>query len=254
MKKNAIFLCISFALFLALISFGCYPKTKIPIETIQYDAQKVQGARSLIIFLPGNGDSVTVFKKQGLIEAVRERELPIDIIAVDAHIGYYANWSILARLKDDVIRPAKLRSYEQIWLVGNSLGAYGSISYAKEHPDDITGVVLLGPFLGDEKLIGEIKQKGGLHSWEPGNIKSANREAVERSIWAWLKEYDPKKKSSLTIYLGYGRDDRFTYAQDYLASLMLPEHVIAIDGGHNWRTWKKIWLMLLDKNIFHRVN
>jgi pimeloyl-ACP methyl ester carboxylesterase len=145
-KKNMNFLCISTALLLALISFGCYPQTKIPIETIQYDAQKVQGKRSLIIFLPGTGDSVTVFQKQGLIDTVRELELPIDMIAVDAHIGYYAHWSILARLKEDVIVPAKSRLYDQIWLVGDSLGAYGSISYAKQHPDEITGVVLLGPF------------------------------------------------------------------------------------------------------------
>jgi pimeloyl-ACP methyl ester carboxylesterase len=251
-KKNTIFLCMSSVLFFALISFGCYPQAKIPIETIQYDAQKVQGPRSLIIFLPGNGDSITVFQKQGLIEAVRERELPIDMIAVDAHIGYYANWSILKRLNEDVIRPAKPRAYDQIWLVGDSLGAYGSISYAKQHPDEITGVVLLGPFLGDEELIDEIKQKGGLHSWDPGDITSATREAWERSIWAWFKEYDAKKKSALGIYLGYGRDDRFAYAQDYLATFMLPEHVIAIDGGHNWRTWKKIWLMFLDKKIFQK--
>jgi pimeloyl-ACP methyl ester carboxylesterase len=252
MKKIAIFLCRGPFLILIAVFFGCYPQANIPIETLQYDAHKVQGPRSLIVFLPGNGDSIAVFQKQGLVAAVRERGLPIDMIAVNGHIGYYMNWTILVRLKEDVIMPAKSGSYDQIWLVGDSMGGYGSISFAKQYPNDITGVVLLGPFLGEKKLIDEIKHSGGLHSWDPGNITSTTREAWERSIWAWLKEYTAEKKPSLKLYLGYGRDDRFAYAQDYLASLVLPEHVIAIDGGHNWRTWKKIWLILLDKNIFQK--
>jgi pimeloyl-ACP methyl ester carboxylesterase len=253
-KKFVRFLTVRLTVLLTFFLSGCYQLPKIPIETIQYDAQTAQVPRTLIVFLPGNNDSITVFQKKGLIDAVRERGLPIDMIAVNAHIGYYMNWTILTRLNEDVIRPAKSRSYNQIWLVGDSLGALGSISYAKEHPNDITGVVLLGPFLGDEKLINEIRQQGGLYSWDPGDTKSATKEALERSIWAWIKECYAKKGCTFLMYLGYGRDDRFTYAQDFLASFMQPEHVITIDGGHDWRTWKKIWLMLLNKNVFQVKN
>ena len=241
-------------LLLVTLFAGCYPTAKIPMETILYDAVNVQGPRSLIIFLPGNGDPISVFKKEGLIEAVRERGLPIDMVAVNAHIGYYVNWSILVRMKEDVIEPLRSRGYKQIWLVGDSMGAYGSLSYAKEHLDEISGVVLLGPFLGDEQLIKDIKQSGGLQSWDPGDITSATKEAWERSIWAWFKERQTTKNYYPSMYLGYGHGDRFSYAQEYLASVMQADHVIAIDGYHSWRTWKKIWLMLLDKNIFQEKN
>ncbi|MGE5173202.1 MAG: hypothetical protein ACM3MD_05175 [Betaproteobacteria bacterium] len=51
------------------------------------------------------------------------------MIVVNAHMGYYLNGTVFTRLKEDVIEPAKARGYDQIWLVGNSLGGYGSISY-----------------------------------------------------------------------------------------------------------------------------
>ena len=45
-------------------------------------------------------------------------------------------------------------------------------------------------------------------------------------------------------------NDRFTYAQDLLASLLPPDRVMAIKGGHKWSTWKKLWEHFLDQNIF----
>jgi len=250
MKSSSALYRLFLAWILIVLSTGCYPEAKIPMETIHYNTAAVDGPKSLMIFLPGNGDSISVFEKEGLIEAVRKRGLPIDMVAVNAHIGYYMNWSILERMEEDVIEPLRIKDYQQIWLVGDSMGAYGSISYAKEHEDVITGVVLLGPFLGDKQLINEIKQSGGLSSWNPGDITSASREAWERSIWAWLRDCQFKSKRCPSIYLGYGRDDRFAYMQDYLASIIRADHVFVLSGNHSWRTWKKIWIMLLDKDIF----
>jgi pimeloyl-ACP methyl ester carboxylesterase len=190
------------------------------------------------------------FQENGLIEAVHARGFGIDMIATHAHIGYYVHWSILARLEQDVILPAKAKGYSQIWLVGDSLGAYGALSYAKAHPNDISGVVLLGPYLGEKALLNEIKQAGGLDVWQPGEASAEPREQWERGLWAWLKDCRTKKVGCPIIYLGYGTGDRFAYAQEYLASLLRPDQVIAIDGGHVWRTWRKIWDTVLDRNIF----
>ena len=52
------------------------------------------------------------------------------------------------------------------------------------------------------------------------------------------------------VYLGYGRNDRFVSGHDLLASLLQPEHAISIEGEHDWSTWKKLWIMFLDKDIF----
>jgi pimeloyl-ACP methyl ester carboxylesterase len=247
---------------MVFVLFGCMPPAKIPLDTIYYDTEHAQGPRLLILYLPGNGDPITVFQKKGLVEAVRQRGIPADIVAVNAHIGYYANGSVFARLKEDIIGPAKARGYDQIWLVGNSLGGYGSLSYDRVYPGDIAGVVLLGPFLGKKEVIDEMTKSGGIRQWRE-DIKKGDETEWEDRLWLWIKDRVQQEKFRLwaegcerqpgcnpKIYLGYGRGDRFSYAQDFLASLMPPEHVIAIDGGHDWPTWKKLWDLFLDKNIF----
>lgn len=239
-----------FMLFLCMFFVsGCIPATKIPLDTLRYNT-KNHPARTLLVFLPGNGDSISAFQDNGLIEAVQERGLSIDMVATHAHVGYYINWSILTRLEQDVIAPAKAKGYSRIWLVGDSLGAYGALSYAKAHPRDIFGVVLLGAYLGEKELLDEIKQAGGLDAWVPGDTSGQTREQWERGLWAWLKDCRTKKLGCPIIYLGYGTGDRFAYAQDYLATLLPNEQVVAIDGGHTWRTWRQIWGMLLEKSVF----
>lgn len=253
--RNALFL----TLFLAA---GCFQPVTIPMQTIRYDSPNQQAHRLLVVFLPGRGDPITVFQKEGLVEAVRRRGLHADMVAVNAHMGYYANGTVFARLKEDVIGPAKARGYEQIWLVGNSLGGYGSLNYVHEYPDDITGVVLLGPFLGPKKIVDEIKQGGGILQWTPAEIKKGTEDEWDKHLWLWIKdrvqqekfwfraEECEQKECKPKVYLGYGRGDRFSYGQDFLASLMPPAHVIVIDGGHDWTTWTMLWNMFLDKNIF----
>lgn len=179
---------------------GCYPSSGIPLVQIQYTAEQKQ--QTLVVFLPGRDDSVTIYQKQGFVEAVKDRGLPIDMVALNAHIGYYLNRSIISRLKEDVIEPAKRKGYEHIWIVGDSMGAYGAISYLKTYPKDITVIVLLGPFLGEELLISEIKKAGGLQKWDPGEIKPASKSDWERSIWAWFRECEIQGKCYQGIYLG----------------------------------------------------
>lgn len=250
-------------LFVAVFFPGCYSETKVPIETIQYGDGEANDPRLLFVFLQGNGDRNSVFEKEGFVEAVRAHGLSIDMVSVDAHVGYYMNGTILARLKEDVIDPARTNGYERIWLVGNSLGGFGALSYAQKYPSEITGVVLLGPFLGERAIISEIRHAGGLLRWEPGDVLLKTREDAEKHIWIWFKEHDQQgllwsghknRRKRLgdipEIYLGYGTKDRFTYAQDFLASLLPAEQVIAIDGGHDWPTWKKLWNQFLDRKIF----
>jgi hypothetical protein len=251
------------ALFLTLVFVaGCFPPTTVPIETIRYEAPDKQPPRLLFVFLPGRGDPIAVFQKEGLVEAVRQRGLRVDMIAVNAHIGYYVNGTVFTRLKEDVIKPAKAEGYEQIWLVGNSLGGYGSLSYVREYPGDVTGVVLLGPFLGGKDIVDEIKQAGGILQWTPTEIKLKTEDEWDKHLWLWIKdrvrqekfrflaEECEQKECNPKVYLGYGRRDRFSYGQEFLASLMPLEQVIVIDGGHDWTTWTKLWKMFLDRNIF----
>ena len=236
------------AMLLAAVFFsGCSSATKIPIATIQYGAGEAQDRRLLFVFLHGNGDRNSVFNDEGFVEAVRMRGLYVDMISVDAYLEYYMNGTILTRLQEDVIDPARARGYDRIWLIGNSLGGFGSLSYAQKFPNEITGIVLLGPYLGERAIISEIRHAGGLMRWEPGDVLLKTKEDAEKHIWIWFKEHG---QQGPMIYLGYGTSDRYTYAQDLLASLLPREQVLAIDGGHDWPTWKKLWDQFLDRKIF----
>ncbi len=250
----ALVLCILFAA-------GCfYPAPTVPIETLLYPAPD-SDRKQLIVYLPGNGDPIDAFDRHGLVAAVRARNLPVDIIAVYAHLGYYMNGSVLERLKQDVIDPARIKGYSRIWLVGNSLGGYGSASYARQYPEDIFGIVLLGPFLGDKKIVQEIRDAGGLQKWDPGVIPENSKESWEKELWKWLKDADQQKgfwnwvkncdegdgDCPARMYLGFGKRDRFSYGQKLMAESLPQRNVIVIDGGHDWATWRKVWNLVLDR-------
>jgi pimeloyl-ACP methyl ester carboxylesterase len=234
-----------FFLFVILAAFlgGCARSLAVPIET-ELLADTEQPLRILLVYLPGNGDAADAFKRNGLIPLLRERSISADILGVNAPLGYYRNGSILERLKLDVIDPARKRGYDRIWLVGNSLGAYGSILYAARYPADISGVVLLGAYAGERGIIRKIEQAGGLRTWDPGTLDEKD---WDRQLWSWLKQYAAHASEYPPVYLGYGRWDRFTYAQDLLATVLPADRVVVVAGGHDWGTWKKAWGLLLER-------
>jgi pimeloyl-ACP methyl ester carboxylesterase len=240
---------------------GCYPSAfrsiRIPLTTIQYDAANGPH-RQLFVYLPGNGDAPTAFDRNGMIKEMRKRGLTADILAVDAYLAYYSKGIIFDRLKQDVIDPAKATGYTDIWLIGNSLGAYGSLSYARLYPQDIAGVVLLGPYLGEKKTIKSIIEAGGLQAWDPRFVGNSSLEDWDKRLWLWLKDIQERQKFTVKggaggrvpiIYLGYGEYDRFSYSQKLLAEVLPAKRVASIAGGHDWWTWKELWRILLDRMI-----
>ena len=253
------------ALLLCVLLHGCYPAPKAPIDTVRYEAGDRNGPRLLFVYLPGRGDPITAFQREGLLAAVRERGMNADVVAVNAHLGYYLDGSVITRLNEDVIGPARaVHAYEQIWFIGNSLGGFGALSYVREHPEEVTGVLLLGPYLGEKQVIQDIKQAGGLERWEPGDITTVrSQENAEKLVWVWIRDHARKNLIGTapegcaagmmcipSIYLGYGLSDRFAYSHEYLAALLPPGHVIARKGGHDWTTWKKLFNQFLDQDIF----
>ncbi|HTF99786.1 MAG TPA: alpha/beta hydrolase [Nitrospirota bacterium] len=258
--NNELFLGVM-GLLLLFAPAACLPPTTVPIDAIRYPGSTAPAATMLLVFLPGRGDDMTVFKDKGLVDAVRTRGLDADMIAVNAHLGYYLEGTVFTRIKKDIIEPAKARGYHRIWLVGNSLGGYGSVSYARQFPEDIEGVVLLGPFLGKDEVIDEIKSAGGISKWHPSEIRKKTEDEWDKQLWLWIKDNIEQEKFRRTdcdrgkacaprVYLGYGSSDRFSGEQAYLASLLPPSHVKTIRGGHDWRTWGKLWSMFLDAGIF----
>ena len=197
----------------------------------------------LFVFLRGMGGSHRSFEKEGLVEGVQARGLPFDMVAPNAHFGYYSGRTLIARLKADVIDPARARGYQEIWLIGFSMGGLGSILYLMEHPEDIAGVCLIAPFLGYASITEEITEAGGVRRWEPATFDA--EKDWQRMVWHWLKSTvadDP----DAAIYLGYGTKDPYSRGQALLAGILPTESVFTIPGGHDYRTFITLWNMFLD--------
>lgn len=210
--------------------------------TMEYRA--AERSNSLIIFLPGIDDLAEDFERRGFIDDMRRHGITADAVAVDAHYGYYASRAIHSRITEDVVVSARDAGYEQIWLAGISLGGFGAASYAALHSSHISGLLLFAPYLGGAKIVREISTAGGASLWQPGTVDTGD---YQRALWAWLKQTLAENNSNLPIYLGYGERDMFRNANALLAGLLPTDQVYSIPGGHNWRTWRQLWQMVLPQ-------
>ncbi|MGZ8868808.1 MAG: alpha/beta hydrolase [Thermoanaerobaculia bacterium] len=200
--------------------------------------------RCMAVLLPGRHAGPESFAKSRFGETVARRGLDLDVVALDAHLGYYRTRTVIDRIREDVILPARAKGYKEIWLVGTSLGGLGSIIYLREHPDDLTGVLAIAPFLGDDKLIREIEAAGGPRHWKPpANIADND---IGRTVWSWIATGEVGD-GRLPLSLGWGTRDSFDRSNRLLASLLPPERTFAISGAHDMETWNQIWALYLDE-------
>lgn len=215
----------------------------VPLKSYHYNSAATRSP-VLVVLLPGVNDSPRKFQDYHFISDARDRGVSADFVAVDTHLGYFEDKSIVRRLHTDIILPALQTGYQQIWLVGISLGGLGTLLYASYHPDEIEGIVLLAPYLGSEELIAEIKHQGGLVNWQ---MQASPFRA--KKIWGWLQQYASMHPDSPAIYLGYGKQDKLKDAQQLLASELDPGHVFRLSGKHNWKTWRRLWQLMLERKI-----
>lgn len=233
---------------LALLALACFrprPAT-VPLRVLDLPGDLPGGGedgRCLVVFLPGRGDRPEDYLRQGFPEALRKAGSSCRTIGVDSHMGYFSARSITRRLHEDVIAPARARGVEEIWLVGISLGGFGSLHYARDYPGNVDGLVILAPFLGDKTVIEEVAGAGGLRSWTPPRDLP---EADFRRAWVWLQGYTEPGAARPDLYLAFGANDRFARANGLLGEVLPQERVFTVSGGHNWRTWKRLWQAFLD--------
>lgn len=232
---------------LVLLAAGCYrpqPAT-VPLRTLAIPGSPAD-ASCLVVFLPGRGDGPEDYVRHGFPERLRQAGSRCEMLALDSHLGYFFEHTITERLRDDVIAPARARGVREIWLVGISLGGLGSLLYDREHPGEVTGIVLLSPYLGEKEQVEPIAAAGGLRRWTP----PAGLERTDlRGLWAWLQGLAKPEPGRPEVYLAFGARDRFAGAHRLLAEVLPPDHVITLPGRHNWRTWKRLWQAFLERRV-----
>ena len=219
-----------------LLLVGCFgmAPTQVPIPAIQTTSTEARND-TLVVMLPGRGDRADVFLREGFEQAGLRHGF--DTVAVDAHLGYYMQRSLLERLHDDVIAPAREAGYENIWLLGISMGGLGTLLYASEYPDQVDGIVLLAPFLGDRSAIETIVATGPLEEWEG---QGDGLKDYEVAIWSYIRDARTGG-GSVPMVLGYGLADGMAEGYEKLISYMNPSSVYTLEGGHKWTTWRPLW-------------
>ena len=228
---------------------GGLRSTRVPLDTTVDKSTCTARADTLLVLLPGAYSHPDEFVREGFVRAVQARRLAVDVMRVDAHLGYYNNASIIDRLQADVIAPARARGYQHIWIAGISVGGFGGMIYAEAHPGELAGLVVLAPYMGDRLLSADIANAGGLARWQGqlGAPAGDDRSQRELMLWQWLKGYGatPAPAGQPPLWLGYGLDDRFAFSHRLLAAALPADHVATTPGGHDWPEWTRLWTALL---------
>ena len=187
-----------------------------------------------MIWLPGAYDNAQNFQNAGFSAAVARHGLDLDLVYVDLDLKHLSDRSALQQLRAECVLPA-LEAGKRCWLAGISLGGMLALDYAATYPQDLAGLCVLAPYLGNRMLAAEIRAAPGLAAWQPGPLAESDE---ERRIWRYIKN---RSENSGPLYLGFGLADRFAASHRLLAA-SLPEHCVdVIEGGHDWPTWTALW-------------
>jgi pimeloyl-ACP methyl ester carboxylesterase len=198
-------------------------------------------APTQIIWLPGAYHSAQDFVDEGFARAAAQRRAAVDLQFVDLEMQHLDDRDALRRLRSEIVLPAR-DSGAAVWLAGISLGGLVALDYASCHQGELDGLCLLAPYLGNRMLISEIAAAPGLAGWDPGQLAESD---AERRIWRYIKT----RNDLAQLFLGYGQHDRFSAAHDLLAAALPSNRVDVIAGGHEWRTWLRLWENFLDSHL-----
>jgi pimeloyl-ACP methyl ester carboxylesterase len=193
-----------------------------------------------MVWLPGAYHGARDFLEAGFADAVVRRQVPLDLVFVDLDMQHLDDQGVVTRLRSEIVLPA-LEMGVTVWLAGVSLGGLIALDFVVNFPNEVDGLCLFAPYLGNRMLTAEITA-AGLADWEPGELAETDS---ERRIWRYIKT----RVDSRPLHLGFGKDDRFSAAQLLLARELPAGSVDMIEGGHEWRTWGALWEKFLDSRF-----
>ncbi|MDQ3032407.1 MAG: alpha/beta hydrolase [Myxococcota bacterium] len=241
---------LSLALVAAIALGGCYftrsPSRPLPGLAFLRDGDVRQ--RCLVVFVPGFLDGPDTYREHRFPDEVLRSGAACDSVAVDLHMRYYAEPGVADVLYEDIIAPAIARGYEDIWLVGISMGGLGATLLARQHPEAIDGLILLSPYLGDPSVARRIDEAGGLAEWTPGELPAQmNEENFTVFLWAWLRGLIEDPDAMPPIFLGWAEGEQLAPVARVLGAALPEGHTLTVEGDHNWATWRPIFRELLSR-------
>ena len=226
---------LSVSTVLALAWMACTPAVRAPVPVLELGSPAPESS-CVVLFLPGRRSRAEDFRRHGFGEIARQAGIEARLVAADAHLGYYRERVLVERIRHDLVSPARRRGVARLWVVGVSLGGVGALLLDRELETELEGLVLLAPYLGEEEILDAVEAAGGPREWRPGEEEDG--EEVGRRIWRGLRRL---LAADAPLWLGYGRDDRMARGHRLLAAALPQDRVVAVEGGHDWDAWTRIW-------------
>ena len=223
---------------------GCLapPEPVEPMPAIWKQADPSGPQETLFVFLPGRFDAPEDFLDHGFWRQMRETGIPADAVFTDAHLGYYYRQSLVERLSNDILQPARNMGYRNIWVVGISLGGLGAVLFDADAPGWWDGMVLIAPFPGDNPSVLEaVRRSPSIANAElPPEFPDDDYTA---KFWHWFQDFQANPQGPL--FLAIGNDDRLYSEQVLIARDLSPDRVLEVEGNHSWPVWEELWTRLL---------
>ncbi|MGC6486972.1 MAG: alpha/beta hydrolase [Planctomycetota bacterium] len=231
---------------LALLCSGCH-LFRSAVAPMPYTLSRAPAgaADTLVVLLPGIDSRPEDFDRRGWTARVHAALPQADVLAADAHLGYFTSGTLVERLHQDVIAP-RAGDYERVWLVGISLGGFACALYAGAHPAEVDRVLLLAPYMGRAALAEQVVAAGGLHRWTPPATDDLTPElAAYVDAWRFYQGRCRAPSSSPQLFLGYGDDDPFRVPNGALATALPADRCFHEPGGHTWPVWDALFERML---------
>jgi pimeloyl-ACP methyl ester carboxylesterase len=208
-----------------------------------------QRSETLLVLLPPSLSSINDFYEQGFVDAVRQRQLPVDLLLADITAQHVLDNIVAATLYTEVLQPARAEGYRAIWLAGISMGGFSALHCAAQHAHHLAGLYLMAPYPGTGDVLAEIRAAGGAAAWCQQQTSALD----ERTWWHWLGQQSLRAQWTTPVYFGTGDADRFLSGQRLLADLLPEAHIHSVPGTHQWSTWKILWNDWLDHGPLART-
>ncbi|MCB9735505.1 MAG: alpha/beta fold hydrolase [Deltaproteobacteria bacterium] len=207
--------------------------------------------RVLVVLLPGFGDGPEDFVERGVVARLEAVGPEVDVIAADAHFGYYrGDFTVVERLHADVVAPAlAARRYAKVWVVGVSMGGYGALAYAMDHADVVTGAIVLAPYLGPDDVFEAVRDAGGLAAWTPPDPATIEDDELRHAtrLWAFLKA--AAATGAPALWVGVGDDDGLAPVVRLVTAALPADHALEREGGHGWVVWVPLFDALVSRAL-----
>ena len=206
-----------------------------------------QPALRLVVMLPGRGDSLQGLTDTGIAAVIQERWPDADVLLTGLTMPFYRQGRATQRLHDEVIQPARRKAYQQVWLAGISLGGMGALLYDSEYPDQIDGLLLLSPYLGEDAIHQHIRTAGSLAAWQAGPPQAIGPATFQHELWRSLQGWPERPQRTDSTWIAYGADEPFRHPIELMTPLLHADHVVMLPGKHNWTLWKPAMRQLLER-------